>query len=128
MKKIWKRNENGSTLVELMTAFLILLLVAEAKDVLEYGGKFYVVGSGRQALQKNKTQTEDYYLLTLAAIAKELSFRHAEPAAEIHLAVDGEEFLESGYFAEETSDTGTVQVSGFWVSMTSEEETGERKD
>ena len=47
------------------------------KDVLEYGGKFYVVGSGRQALQKNKTQTEDYYLLTLAAIAKELSFRHA---------------------------------------------------
>ena len=46
----------------------------------------------------------------------------------IHLAVDGEEFLESGYFAEETSDTGTVQVSGFWVSMTSEEETGERKD
>lgn len=33
------------------------------KDVLEYGGKFYVVGSGRQALQKNKTQTEDYYLL-----------------------------------------------------------------
>ena len=50
------------------------------KDVLEYGGKFYVVGSGRQALQKNKTQTEDYYLLTLAAIAKELSFRHAEPA------------------------------------------------
>ena len=56
------------------------------KDVLEYGGKFYVVGSGRQALQKNKTQTEDYYLLTLAAIAKELSFRHAEPATEIHLA------------------------------------------
>ena len=54
--------------------------------MLEYGGKFYVVGSGRQALQKNKTQTEDYYLLTLAAIAKELSFRHAEPAAEIHLA------------------------------------------
>ena len=47
------------------------------KDVLEYGGKFYVVGSGRQALQKNKTQTEDYYLLTLAAIAKELSFRPA---------------------------------------------------
>lgn len=30
MKKRWKRNENGSTLVELMTAFLILLLVAEA--------------------------------------------------------------------------------------------------
>ena len=34
------------------------------KGVLEYGGKFYVVGSGRQPLQKDKTQTEDYYLLT----------------------------------------------------------------
>ena len=42
------------------------------QDVLEYGGKFYVVGSGRQPLQKDKTATEDYYLLTLAAIAREL--------------------------------------------------------
>ena len=67
------------------------------KDVLEYGGKFYVVGSGRQALQKNKTQTEDYYLLTLAAIAKELSFRHAEPAAEIHLANEWFESRFPGY-------------------------------
>lgn len=55
-------------------------------DVLEYGGKYYVVGSGRQPLQKNKTQTEDYYLLTLAAIAKELAYRNAGPAADIHLA------------------------------------------
>ena len=29
-------------------------------NVLEYGGKYYVVGSGRQPLQKYKTQTEDY--------------------------------------------------------------------
>ena len=28
-------------------------------NVLEYGGKYYVVGSGRQPLQKDKTQTED---------------------------------------------------------------------
>ena len=31
------------------------------KDVLEYGGRYYVVGSGRQPLQRDKTQTEDYY-------------------------------------------------------------------
>ena len=36
------------------------------QGVLEYGGKFYVVGSGRQPLQKEKTATEDYYLMTLA--------------------------------------------------------------
>ena len=56
------------------------------KDVLEYGGKYYVVGSGRQPLQKDKTLTEDYYLLTLAAIAKELEYRSAEPTAAVHLA------------------------------------------
>ena len=42
-------------------------------NVLEYGGKYDVVGSGRQPLQKDKTLTEDYYLLTLAAVAKELA-------------------------------------------------------
>ena len=55
-------------------------------NVLEYGGKYYVVGSGRQPLQKDKTQTEDYYLLTLAAVAKELVYRNAGPAVDIHLA------------------------------------------
>ena len=56
------------------------------QDVLEHGGKFYVVGSGRQPLQKDKTATEDYYLLTLAAIAKELAHRGSEPTAAVHLA------------------------------------------
>ena len=56
------------------------------QDVLEYGGKFYVVGSGRQPLQKDKTATEDYYLLTLAAIARELAHRGAESTAAVHLA------------------------------------------
>jgi len=56
------------------------------KDVLEYQGRYYVVGSGRQPLQKDKTQTEDYYLLTLAAIAKELEYRHAERTCSITLA------------------------------------------
>lgn len=55
-------------------------------NVLEYGGKYYVVGSGRQPLQKDKTQTEDYYLLTLATIAKELAYRNVGIAADIHLA------------------------------------------
>ena len=56
------------------------------QDVLEYGGKFYVVGSGRQPLQKDKTLTEDYYLLTLAAIARELEHRGADRTASVHLA------------------------------------------
>ena len=56
------------------------------KDVLEYGGKYYVVGSARQPLQRDKTRTEDDYLLTLAAIAKELDYRGAERTTEVLLA------------------------------------------
>ena len=54
--------------------------------VLEYGGQFYVIGSGRQALQKDKTATEDYYLLTLAAIAMELEARKLPGETEVILA------------------------------------------
>lgn len=56
------------------------------RNVLEYGGRYFVVGSGRQPLQKDKTRTEDYYLLTLAVIARELAYRGAERAAAVHLA------------------------------------------
>ena len=56
------------------------------KNMLEYGGKYYIVGSGRQPLQKDKTRTEDYYLLTLAVIAKELAYRKADTVAAVHLA------------------------------------------
>ena len=54
--------------------------------VLEYDGQFYVIGSGQQALQKDKTATEDYYLLTLAAIAMELEVRKLPGEAEVILA------------------------------------------
>ena len=56
------------------------------QNVLEYGGKYYVVGSGRQPLQKDKTRTEDYYLLTLAVIAKELAYRNADRSTAVRLA------------------------------------------
>ena len=54
--------------------------------VLEYDGQFYMIGSGRQALQKDKTATESYYLLTLAAIAMELEARKLSGEAEVILA------------------------------------------
>ena len=56
------------------------------ENVLEYDGKYYVVGSGRQPLQKDKTLTKDYFLLTLAVIAKEFEFRNADRAAPLLLA------------------------------------------
>ena len=56
------------------------------KNVLCYDGKYYVVGSGRQPLQQDKTADGNYYLLTLAAIAKELKSR-GKREAKIYLAV-----------------------------------------
>lgn len=39
------------------------------QNVLQYQGKYYVCGRGRQTLVKNKTSNDNYYLLTLAAVA-----------------------------------------------------------
>ena len=49
------------------------------QNVLEYGGNYYVCGTGRQSLQRSKTENDRYYLLTLAAIAKEIKVRGENP-------------------------------------------------
>jgi plasmid segregation protein ParM len=56
------------------------------QNVLEYGGKYYVCGTGRLPLLKDKTTNDNFYLLTLAAIAKELEHRSAGNCADIMLA------------------------------------------
>lgn len=43
--------------------------------VLKYQDSFYVVGENRKAYHPDKTLTKDYYLLTLAAMAKEIEAR-----------------------------------------------------
>ena len=57
------------------------------QNVLQYQGKYYVCGTGRQTLVKNKTSNDNYYLLTLAAIAEEIKHRKAERKTEVILAV-----------------------------------------
>lgn len=56
------------------------------QNVLQYEGKYYVCGTGRQALLKDKTVNDNYYLLTMAALAQELRYRNAERRMEIILA------------------------------------------
>ena len=53
----------------------ILSELAFFDDVLEYGGKYYKVGTKRDAVMENKTVNDDYYLLTLASMAKEMKRR-----------------------------------------------------
>jgi len=40
-------------------------------DVLEYDGKYYKIGTVRQEVKDTKVEDDSFYLLTLAAVAKE---------------------------------------------------------
>ena len=56
------------------------------ENLLEYKGKMYVIGQGRMGKQETKTENDNYYLLTLAAVAKELE-RYRVTNAKVNLAV-----------------------------------------
>ena len=56
-----------------------------AKNVLEYRDRSYVIGEGHKAFVPEKVRDEDYYLLSLAAIAEELNDAGITEA-NIHIA------------------------------------------
>ena len=56
------------------------------QNTLEFGGKFYVCGTGRQPILRNKMENDNYYLLTLAAIAKEIKQRDEKTECSVKLA------------------------------------------
>ncbi len=73
------------------TSFPTGLAVYEKKpyfteNLLEYDGKFYVIGTGHKEFTDQKIMDEDYYVLTLAAIASELA-HHKRNSGKIILAV-----------------------------------------
>ncbi len=71
--------ENGIT--ELQT------MPATKDNLLEFRGKKYVIGQGRMGKQETKTENENYYLLTLAAIVKELRGHTEARVVKVNLAV-----------------------------------------
>ena len=54
-------------------------------DMLTYNGKYYLIGKGHKEFAPNKVKDQDYYVLTLAAIAKELK-REQITEADIYIA------------------------------------------
>jgi plasmid segregation protein ParM len=58
-----------------------------AADLLEYAGKYYALTRKRLPYRYDKTADEDYYILTLFAIGKELMRNGITQPAEIQLAV-----------------------------------------
>lgn len=53
--------------------------------LLEYRGRKYIIGQGRLGKQATKTENDNYFLLTLAGIAKELSYQKHEKAMHVEL-------------------------------------------
>ena len=54
-------------------------------DLLTYGGRYYLIGTGHKEFAANKTGDDDYYILTLAAVARELNV-YGLTSAKIRLA------------------------------------------
>ena len=111
MRKRTKRflDHDGMTLVEVMAAFFILMLASKAV--------FSCVSGYSQVIQRSRE-------LAAAAVSLERAAGNAEygTAAEIHLEIGGEEYVESGYYVEETVKDSDRPVTGFWADQAVMEE------
>lgn len=57
------------------------------ENSLYYEGNYYVIGGSRMTVNEDKTENDNYFILTLAAIAKELKTRGIEKFAKVVLGV-----------------------------------------
>ena len=99
-------DHSGMTLVEILTAFFILMLASKAV--------FSCVSGYSQVIQRSRE-------LAAAAVSLERAAEYAA-AAEIHLEIGGEEFVESGSYVEETVKDSDRPVTGFWADQAVMEE------
>ena len=56
-------------------------------NILEYNGTYYRIGEGHKEFIPDKAMNEDYYLLTLMAVARELNIFSIQEA-DVHLAAE----------------------------------------
>ena len=56
------------------------------QGLLESGRCFFVCGTGRQPIQRDKTINDNYYLLTMAALAQEIRSRGAPTECTVRIA------------------------------------------
>ena len=59
---------------------------AFSQDKLYWAGRWYIIGEGHKEFTDDKAQDEDYLLLTMVAMARELKLQD-KTEAEVHLAV-----------------------------------------
>ena len=90
---------------------------AFTENLLEFGGKYYKIGSRRLEVRDTKVTDENYYMLTLAAVAKELKIR-GKKTAHVLLAVG----LPLTRFGDEKKDFVSYLSKKKEVSFTFEKE------
>lgn len=90
---------------------------AFTENLLEYGGRYYKIGSKRLEVKDTKVTDENYYMLTLAAVAKELKIR-GKKTAHVLLAVG----LPLTRFGDEKKDFVSYLSKKKEVSFTFEKE------
>ena len=98
-------DHSGMTLVEILTAFFILMLASKAVVSCISGSSRVIEKSRELSAAERLTGDAEY-----------------AAAAEIHLEIGGEEFVESGSYVEETVKDSDRPVTGFWADQAVMEE------
>lgn len=70
-------------------------------------------GTGRQPILRNKMENDNYYLLTLAAIAKELKQRGGTTECSVKLAAGEDEEAKNEEEPAEGDDSGDEADEGY---------------
>ena len=84
-------------------------------NILEYNGTYYRIGEGHKEFIPDKAMDEDYYLLTLMAVARELN-AYGIREADVHLAAG---FANSVKISELTCSAMNMYLSISMVRSTS---------
>lgn len=93
--------DNGVTKLDTMPAF--------TENTIKYENNYYKIGEGRLSMKDTKTSDDDYFILTLAAIAKEMEREGITHANKIVIAAG----LPFGRYGAEKKDFANYLRRGF---------------
>ncbi|MCX4354257.1 MAG: hypothetical protein OSJ60_21975 [Lachnospiraceae bacterium] len=94
-----------------------------SKNFVKYKDKFYVIGESHLVYQGNKTDSEDFYILTLAALAEELKFRglhEARDSLNLILRRSRSRVVRGGRFSDGKDSTSVITALMYTPSILSQ--------
>ena len=73
-------------------------------DLLIYEGRYYTIGEGHKEFAADKMTDSDYYILTLAAIGRELNIRHLSSGLPLTWVSEQKDAFRAYLLQKETAD------------------------